>query len=46
MEINRPLFVLCTVIIGCVAEQMELHLTPNPHTLRGGVGWGVFLVMT
>lgn len=38
--LKRPLFVLCTVIIGCVVEQMEPHLTPNPHTL--GVGWGYF----
>lgn len=38
VEIKRALFVLCTVIIGCVAAQMEPHLTPNPHTLRGRVG--------
>lgn len=40
VEIKRPLFVLCTVIIGRVAKQMETHFTPNPHT-GGGVG-GIF----
>lgn len=40
VEIKRSLFVLCTVIIGRVAVQMEPHLTPNPHT--GGRMGGIF----
>ena len=41
------LFVLCTVIIGCVGEQQHHRLTPDPHTLsKRGEGYIFSVALT
>lgn len=40
-EIKQLLFVLSTVIIGCVGERKDLYLTLNPYTYNKGAG-GIF----